>query len=186
MSNSAPTSEPPAQSGRLSYGLQGSVPESQNPFATWISRALAILIDGLVAAAMFLVFLIPSILFFVYSVQFYEDEFGELKFVVTNLGLFLAGVAVLIVGFLVNLGFVFWNNIYRVAKTGAGIGKKVMGIAVVRQDNGQFLSVGMSFLRYLMYVLLTSVCFINYFWPLIDGQRRAWHDMVVETYVVKR
>lgn len=186
MSDSTPQSGPPAPGGQFGYGAQSPVPESQIPFATWISRVLAILLDGLISVAIFSIFLIPSMVCFIYSAQFYVDELDEPRFEVTDLSLFLVGVAVVIVGYLVNFGFIFWNNIYRVAKTGASIGKNAMGIVVVRQDNGQFLTVGMSFLRYLMYSLLGNVCFLSYLWPLIDAQRRAWHDMVVGTVVVKK
>ncbi len=67
---------------------------------------------------------------------------------------------------------------------GAHIGKLVFGYRLVTAD-GQRLTVGTSFLRYLCTYLSAAVLLIGYITAAFDSRKQAWHDKIAGTYVVR-
>ncbi|MDE0654849.1 MAG: RDD family protein [bacterium] len=79
-----------------------------------------------------------------------------------------------------------------IAVRGQTVGKKAVGIRVVRADNGELPTLGRSFARWALPGVLLAIpgagyalaalCFSSL---LRDASRRGWHDKVAGTIVVK-
>ena len=68
--------------------------------------------------------------------------------------------------------------------TGQTIGKRIMGIRVVRFATGGPLGYGLGIGRYFSRILSSIVCFLGYFWALWDREKQCWHDKICSTVVV--
>ena len=64
------------------------------------------------------------------------------------------------------------------------IGKKALGLYVV-DANGNRISFGRSFLRYLS-TILSSILYIGYIMIGVTRDKRGLHDMIASTYVFKK
>ncbi|MEM8857304.1 MAG: RDD family protein [Chloroflexota bacterium] len=73
--------------------------------------------------------------------------------------------------------FFFWNI------TGQTVGKRIMGVRVVRIDGGR-MTTSYTLRRIFMYVLGMVPFFLGFFWILLDDERRAWHDKFAGTCVI--
>lgn len=141
------------------------------PFASWGARVGGYILDGLVGAG---VIIVPLVIGIALSTS-------------TSSGTSAAGGLILVLGYVLALGFQIWNVIIRQGRTGQSLGKKWVGIQVVRDDNGQFLGAGASFGRWLMLVILTAItCYLNLLWPLWDVKKQALHDKVVGSVVLTK
>ena len=74
--------------------------------------------------------------------------------------------------------------IYFHKKTGQTIGKKALGLKVVKTD-GNNLSWGGAFLRRIGYKIGEIPLFLGQIWIAIDKEKQGWHDKIAHTYVVK-
>ncbi len=65
------------------------------------------------------------------------------------------------------------------------IGKAILGMRVVRNTDGQPVGIWWMLLRELVVKHASAICFcLGYIWVLIDKKNRAWHDKILDTYVV--
>jgi uncharacterized RDD family membrane protein YckC len=65
------------------------------------------------------------------------------------------------------------------------IGKAILGMRVVRNTDGQPIGIWWMLLRELVVKHASAICFcLGYIWVLIDKKNRAWHDKILDTYVV--
>ncbi len=65
------------------------------------------------------------------------------------------------------------------------IGKAILGMKVVRNTDGQPVGIWWMLLRELVVKHASAICFcLGYIWVLIDKKNRAWHDKILDTYVV--
>ncbi|TCI99790.1 RDD family protein [Aeromicrobium sp. IC_218] len=153
-----------------------------HPYAGWWSRVGAVILDSLVTLAVMLVPLVIGliILFSTAETQTRLDGTEE----ITDAGNPL-GVILIVLSFVVAFAFTIWNSIVRPGRTGQSLGKQWLGIKIVRENDGQPIGVGMSFLRYIMYSIFVNACFLDVLWPLWDARKRTWHDMVVSSVVVR-
>lgn len=140
-------------------------------YASWISRVLAYLVDGLIAG-------IPAMV-----LAFIATFVGGSSDATDSAVFTGAGVSILVLAAVVSLAISIWNYGFKQGTTGQTVGKGVMDITVVT-DDGQYLGVGMSILRTILMSVLGSLCFLNYLWPLFDDRNRAWHDMIVNSLVL--
>ncbi|MEU5313145.1 RDD family protein [Streptomyces sp. NPDC021562] len=125
------------------------------PYANWGQRFLGTLVDGLV-------FLVPYILV-----------------------LFSSKAAVLgIIGGLAFLGLAIWQLIQE-GRTGQTIGKKALGIRLVKEATGQPIGVGMAFVRRIAHVLDSLACYLGWLWPAWDSKRQTFADKVCGTIVIR-
>ena len=62
-------------------------------------------------------------------------------------------------------------------------GKKMLGLKVVN-DSGGKISMGQSWIRYLGYIV-SSIFYVGYIMAAFTDRKRALHDMMADTYVVK-
>lgn len=76
-----------------------------------------------------------------------------------------------------------WNRWYTAGKTGQSWGKRVMGLKLVREADGQPLGVGMAFVRDLAHVVDGLICYVGYLFPLWDAKRQTLADKIVSTAV---
>jgi uncharacterized RDD family membrane protein YckC len=150
------------------------------PYAHWLQRVGATLIDGLIVG-------VPAGI--LYAIGFgvgyssptcTSDADGNP--ICTGGGLSAAGLIVIIVAWLVAVcGGLYLT--YLVGTTGQTPGKRVLGIRVIREADGQVLGFGMAFVRNLCHIL-DSFCYIGYLWPLWDAKRQTFADKIIGTIVV--
>jgi uncharacterized RDD family membrane protein YckC len=97
-------------------------------------------------------------------------------------GLLLGGGGLVILGLLV----VAVLYIRALGRTGQTWGRKIAGVRVVRQDNGQPIGVGKAFGRALFAGFISGQIFaLGYLWMIWDDRNQTWHDKVVGSVVVK-
>ncbi|MER6083696.1 RDD family protein [Streptomyces sp. NPDC013157] len=125
------------------------------PYANWGQRFGGTIVDGLV-------FLVPYILV-----------------------LFSSKAAVLgIIGGLAILGLAIWQLIME-GRTGQTIGKKALGIRLVKEATGQPIGVGMAFVRRIAHILDSLACYLGWLWPAWDAKRQTFADKVCGTIVIR-
>lgn len=69
--------------------------------------------------------------------------------------------------------------------TGQTIGKKVLNIYVM-DPGGGLIGVPRAIGRYLMKIPSAIVLLLGFLWSIWEPRKRTWHDMVVNSIVVKR
>ncbi|MER5212294.1 RDD family protein [Streptomyces sp. NPDC002838] len=129
----------------------------QPPYANWGQRFLGTLVDGLVI-------MIPYILVAI-------DISAQTGFLSLIGGLGVIGVAI-------------WMLIQE-GRTGQTIGKKAVGIRLVRESDGQPLGVGMAFVRRLAHFLDSLPCYLGWLWPAWDAKRQTFADKVCSSIVIR-
>jgi uncharacterized RDD family membrane protein YckC len=70
----------------------------------------------------------------------------------------------------------YWN--------GQTVGKRVMGIRIVKADGSPFGLVP-AIIRYVGYIVSGIVLLLGFIWILFDKDKQGWHDKIAGTYVVK-
>ncbi|UFS95226.1 RDD family protein [Nocardia huaxiensis] len=196
-----PYSQPPG-----GYPQQGGYPQSQPgypppptgygapdpnqrswvspPYAGWLTRVGGFLIDGLIIG-------IPAgILYALAFILGFEDTdcvvdegpgyySSSCTGSLSGLGILLIVLAGL-VAFAAGLYFIYLEG-----KTGQTPGKKMVGIRLVREADGQPLGFGYAFLRRLCHIVDSLPCYIGYLWPIWDPKKQTFADKIMNTIVVK-
>ncbi|MFE9439676.1 RDD family protein [Streptomyces sp. NPDC006602] len=126
-------------------------------YANWGQRFLGTLVDGLV-------FLIPYILVII-------DVSAQTGFLS-------------VIGALGVIGLAIWQLI-KEGRTGQTVGKKALGIRLVRESDGQPLGVGMAFVRRLAHFLDSLACYLGWLWPAWDAKRQTFADKVCSSIVIR-
>ncbi|MEU6353956.1 RDD family protein [Streptomyces sp. NPDC047072] len=129
----------------------------QPPYANWGQRFLGTLVDGLII-------MIPYVLILVDM----SAQTGILA----------------ILGLLGVIGVGIWLLVME-GRTGQTIGKKALGIRLVREIDGQPLGVGMAFVRRLAHFLDSFACYLGWLWPAWDAKRQTFADKVCSTIVIR-
>lgn len=161
----APQGVPPQQGYGYPQQPGGQYPQQQMyggtpPYAHWGSRVLATLVDSLILLVAYL----PAVIGALIS----ETAAG--------IGGLITIVAM--------IGVVVWLLVQE-GKTGQTIGKRTMGIRLLRESDGQPLGVGMAFVRRLAHFIDGAACYIGYLWPLWDDKKQTFADKVCSTVVIK-
>ncbi|MFI6471327.1 RDD family protein [Streptomyces sp. NPDC050516] len=138
-------------------GFAGGMP----PYAGWIQRVGATIIDGLIIG-------VP-----------YGLLAGIGGAVGKGVGVFLA-----LLGFVALIGLMLWL-LYQEGTTGQTPGKKAVGIKLLRENDGQPIGFGMAFVRRLAHFLDSIACYLGWLWPLWDTKKQTFADKVCSTVVVK-
>ncbi|APB01785.1 RDD family protein [Nocardia seriolae] len=171
----------------VDYGYQpapgyGAYP--QPPYASWGARVGAYIVDFLIAS-------LPVLI--LYGIGFaigFKDADCVTEQTDTSYstscsgGLSGAGIALIALGVLYGLVVGFYL-IYLEGKTGQTPGKKMLGIRLVREADGQPLGFGMAFVRRICHVVDALPCYIGFLWPLWDAKRQTFADKILSTIVVK-
>ncbi|MET7680161.1 RDD family protein [Streptomyces sp. NPDC005423] len=146
---------PQQQGGYPGYPAQGGYPGAAPSYANWGQRFLGTLVDGLI-------FVVPYVLII--------------------LGRKVA--VLMVIGVLAILGVAIWQLIQE-GRTGQTIGKKALGIRLVREATGQPLGVGMAFVRRLAHFLDSIACYLGWLWPAWDAKRQTFADKVCGSIVIR-
>ncbi|MDQ0775009.1 putative RDD family membrane protein YckC [Streptomyces aurantiacus] len=131
------------------------------PFAHWGQRFLATLVDALVLMVAYL----PVVI----GVAIGADPVST----------FLSLIGVVTV-----IGTMIWMLVQE-GKTGQTIGKKALGIRLLREIDGRPLGVGMAFVRRLAHFLDSFACYLGWLWPLWDDKKQTFADKVCSSVVIK-
>lgn len=151
---------PPPGYGAAPYGTPPA-PYGGASLAGWGSRVGAALIDGLL-------FAVPYFVGFLLGAA---------------IGGGLGGLLVFL-GFVGGFGVAIWNLVQQ-GNTGQTIGKKQLGLRLVREADGQVVGAGLSIGRYFVHVVDAIPCYIGYLWPLWDAKRQTFADKILATLVIK-
>lgn len=90
----------------------------------------------------------------------------------------------MLVGALVLIGLAIWQLIQE-GRTGQTVGKKALGIRLVRESDGQPLGVGMAFVRRLAHFLDSLACYLGWLWPAWDAKKQTFADKVCSSIVIR-
>ncbi|HEU4998082.1 MAG TPA: RDD family protein [Lapillicoccus sp.] len=97
----------------------------------------------------------------------------------------LLGVVMAVVGYALMIGLTIWNRYVRAGRTGQSWGKKVLGIRLVRESDGQPIGAGMAYLRDLAHIV-DGFFYLGYLWPLWDARRQTFADKICSTVILAR
>lgn len=183
-----PSAPPPPAPGYGAPAAPGGYGYTATPpYASWGSRAGAFIIDGLlgmVAAIPFYVGYGMFIAGLASGASEYDPETGMYTSGEPNGALVAIGGIIAFLGFVLLIGFAFWNYGLKQGKTGYTIGKGVLGIKVVKEADGQVLGTWFSIGRQFVHVLDSMACYIGYLWPLWDDKRQTFADKILTTIVI--
>jgi uncharacterized RDD family membrane protein YckC len=97
------------------------------------------------------------------------------------------GVAsvVLILGYFVTAALVIFNVVFLTERYGQTLGKRFLGIRIIREDGGS-VTYKTALLRHLIGYPLSILLFgLGICWALWDVRQQGWHDKLAHTLVVK-
>ena len=135
--------------------------------ANWPQRVGAYLIDYLIAA-------IPA---FLAVILFSGTDPGETPSAGAGFVAFLL--------YLLSLGIWIYNRAILMGRTGQSWGKQVLNLRLVRMADGQPMGGGMAFVRDLLHILDSLLCYIGFLWPLWDNRRQTlFGDKIMNTVVL--
>ena len=166
-----PGMQQPAYAG-VPGGAMGS-----GALASWGQRVGAGLID-------YVALLIPTWACYVYYFSSIKPVTVDPNTGATSGGVPSGAVIALLIGALYALVIGLWN-LYKQGTTGQSVGKGVLHIRVIREQDGQVLGFGGAFVRALAHILDSLPCYIGYFAPLWDAKNQTFADKIVHTVVVQ-
>jgi uncharacterized RDD family membrane protein YckC len=148
-------------------------------FASWLSRVGAYVIDTILGAIAALPVWIAEVMIFSGATTTTDaDGVDHLHLHQTT-----GSLALIVIGSLTQLAFFVWNTCLRQGRTGASIGKSVLGLRLVDQDLRP-IGGGRAFLRYLLHVVDALPCGLGYLWPIWDSRRQTFADKIMGTVVI--
>jgi uncharacterized RDD family membrane protein YckC len=155
----------PIERIRESTNPYGLPPKPQNPYASWLKRVGAYLIDSLLVAVAYF----PAWIGLIISSSGGNDALAT---------------SLVVVGVLLSLAVFVWNTCLRAGRTGYSIGKGALGIKLVGDSSREPIGPGMAFLRYVCHVVDALPLYLGYLWPLWDAKRQTFSDKIMRTVVL--
>ncbi|WP_329564787.1 RDD family protein [Kitasatospora sp. NBC_01266] len=175
----------------------GYAPVAAPVLASWGARVGGYIIDSLVIMVPLIicyviggVMMVSSVATSVPTCTMPTDPTDTSAPICTNVGSATAStlgggaLAIIAVGGLLTLGLAIWQLV-REGGTGQTIGKRAVGIKLVRELDGQPLGFGMAFVRKLAHFLDSFLCGIGYLWPLWDDKGQCFADKVTNSLVIR-
>lgn len=92
--------------------------------------------------------------------------------------------ALVAIGAIILIGLAIWQLINE-GRTGQTVGKKALGIRLVRESDGQPLGIGMAFVRRLAHFLDSLACYLGWLWPAWDAKRQTFADKIIGSIVIR-
>lgn len=89
------------------------------------------------------------------------------------------GALVVLVAYLGAFGFSIYNQLYLQGTTGQTIGKKQQGLALLSDQTGEPVGLGMVFVRMLLSGVLTQICLLDVIWIFVDEENRRLSDKIL-------
>jgi uncharacterized RDD family membrane protein YckC len=84
------------------------------------------------------------------------------------------------------LGFAYLvYNRWIMGGQGQSIGKKVLGLRLIKEETGQPLGPGLAFARDICHFVDAIICGIGYLFPLWDAKKQTIADKIIKSIVVK-
>lgn len=74
---------------------------------------------------------------------------------------------------------------YMTGTTGQTPGRRLMGIKVLRMQDGQVLGAGLGIARQFCHILDAIPLLLGFFWPLWDSKNQTFADKIVSSVVIK-
>ena len=144
--------------------------------AGFLPRLAAWLVDSVILLALNLIFMSPVLLIYFFRPELKSREGGS--------DWTLALIASL--SSLVILAANFWYLVGGWAKSGRTPGKALLGLVIVRGDrrSGGGLGWRTAVVRGVGYMLGSACLMIGFLVVLFRKDRRAWHDLIADTWVV--
>jgi uncharacterized RDD family membrane protein YckC len=90
---------------------------------------------------------------------------------------FMAGIIVMV--------FAFSNMVILPSKTGWSLGKKVLGIKIIKHQNKEAGLFDIWYREIIKSWFSLSIFFLGCFWMLIGKKHLTWHDSIADTLVVR-
>jgi uncharacterized RDD family membrane protein YckC len=147
------------------YGAQpAGYSGAQGTLAEWPQRAAATLLDGAIVLVGYVAIFIVAFIV------------GKIVGVL--------GALVLIVGYLAVLTYAV-VQLVKQGNTGQTIGKKVVGLKVVKEETGQTIGPGLSIGRQICHFVDSLICYVGWLFPLWDAKKQTIADKLVGTVVVQ-
>lgn len=81
------------------------------------------------------------------------------------------------------VGVAYYSGMWAYAD-GATVGKKLVKIKIVSNEDGSDIGLGAALLRYLGYMISSIPCGLGFLWVIWDDEKRGWHDKISNTKVV--
>lgn len=133
-------------------------------------RALAIWMDG---------FFIQFLLFLAFMTLRFTlpDSMGRSM---VSYSTFATGYVFFSIGALMNMAY---YTIFH-GMGGQTPGKWVVGVKVIR-DNGEEMTLGYAFLRWVGYLVSYTFLCLGFLWVAFDGRKQGWHDKIAGTLVIR-
>jgi len=161
-----------AAPGAYGYG------PSNLKLASWGARVGATLIDTLIMSPLFIIGYV--VLFNSVTSATYDNQ-GNL---LTSGGPTGTGIGVMLLCDLGAFAFSLWQ-LYRQGTTGQTIGKKTVGIRILKQSTMQPTGFGMAFVRNLAHVIDSLPCGMGFLAPLWDSNNRTFADQICGTLAIQ-
>ncbi len=160
------------------YGYAG------RDYASFGARLGGLLLDQILYGLLVALFAVPGIILIVQSVDDCDRIGDEIRCTSDqlNAGALAGGIALIVIGALL-VGFLYLRALGR---TGQTWGRQIVGIRVVRKDDGQPLGFWRAFGRQIVEgVISGNLCFLGYLWMLWDKDKQTWHDKIVDSIVIR-
>lgn len=161
--------------GAQPYGYAERTPYPM-PYANWLLRVAATLIDGVLAGLCMIPFYIGQAA----GSTTTTNPDGTTTTTVSG-----GWAALIALGPILAIAFTIWN-LWRQGKTGQTYGKSVVGTTLLRERTGSPVGGWLSIGRQILHIIDGIPCYIGYLWPLWDSKRQTFADKIVGTVVVKR
>lgn len=184
-----PVGTPPPGAGYPPPGPGYGPPQpgfGPSAYASWGLRVGGYLIDALIAGVPFAIFYILAMTVGTESVDcsFDESSYSSYSsYTCDGGGMSAVGVIMMLLAIVLGLAATLYLA-YMEGTTGQTPGKKVVGIRLIREADGQVLGFGMAFVRKLCHILDGAACYIGFLWPLWDDKRQTFADKIISTVVV--
>jgi RDD family len=162
--------------GQQGYGQQPYSERYPLPYANWLLRVGAAVVDGVLTG----LFMIPFYVGLALGSTTTTNPDGT-----TTTTLNGGWAALIALGPILSIAFLLWN-LWRQGKTGQTYGKSVVGTTLLLERTGRPVGGWLSIGRQILHIVDGIPCYIGYLWPLWDSKRQTFADKMVSTVVVKR
>jgi uncharacterized RDD family membrane protein YckC len=88
-----------------------------------------------------------------------------------------------VIAYLGLFAFQIWNLVQQ-GNTGQTIGKKQLGLRLLKEETGQVVGPGLSIGRAFVHIVDGIPCYIGYLFPLWDPKRQTLADKILHTVVI--